>query len=83
VVSKKRKGYRHEQGHGRRKDFFQGGPMVDFSRVAKIFEISFYKLETEKTSFFAANLTGKCQISKSRRGKDSRPRLATLMAGLL
>jgi len=57
--------------------------MVDFSRVAKIFEISFYKLETEKTSFFAANLTGKCQISKSRRGKDSRPRLATLMAGLL
>jgi len=33
--------------HGRRKDFFQGG--------AKNYEISFFPLETKKTTFFAEN----------------------------
>ena len=30
--------------------------------------ISFYPIENKNTTFFAKNLTGKCQISKSRRG---------------
>jgi len=39
--------------HGCRKDFFQGGD--------KNGEISFYSLETKRTTFFAKNVTGKCQ----------------------
>jgi len=38
------------------------------SREAKCGEISFYLLETKKLYFFAKNVTGKCQISKSRGG---------------
>jgi len=34
--------------HGRRKDFFQGG--------AKSSEISFFPVETKKTTFFAKNV---------------------------
>jgi len=34
-------------------------------------EISFYPLENEKTTFFAKNFIGKCEISKSRGGQVS------------
>jgi len=43
--------------HGRRKDFFQGGPVGDFpkmfSRGARNCEICFLPLEIEKATFFA------------------------------
>ena len=56
--------------HGRRKDFFQGGPVGDFpkifSRGAKSGEIWFLPLEIEKTTFFANNF--------KIRGGQGRPR---------
>jgi len=55
--------------HGHRKDFFQGAQLVDFSRGsqkdfsmrAKSGEISFFLLETKKTTFFVKRVTGKFQ----------------------
>jgi len=51
-------------GHGRRKDFFQVGPILDFLGVAeRIFpggqcgEISFYQLETKKITFFLLKIS--------------------------
>jgi len=42
--------------HGRRKDFFQGGPLGHFSKIflggGKYGEICFFPLETKKTTFF-------------------------------
>jgi len=58
--------------HGRRKDFFQGVVgNSGFFVAKKIFpggrgEMLFYALETNKQPFFAKNLTGRCQISKSK-----------------
>jgi len=52
--------------------FFQGGINSGFfQRYPRVFretkhgEISFFPLETKKTIFFAQNLIGKYQISKS------------------
>jgi len=45
--------------------FFQGKLRV-FLGEAKNGEIPFFPLETKKTTFFAKNLIGKCQISNSR-----------------
>ena len=65
--------------HGRRKDFSRVGPIVDLSRSnqtdffrmgCKSGKISFYRLESKKTTIFAKHLIGKCQISKSRRALD-------------
>jgi len=74
--------------HGHRKDFFQGGEaLADFStghhknlskREGKSDEISFFLLETKKTTFFAKNVIEKCQISKSR-SKTPFPPLSTPM----
>jgi len=47
--------------HGRRKDFSQGG--------GKSGQISFYPLETKKTTIFTEHLKRKCQNYKSRRGQ--------------
>jgi len=52
--------------------FFQGQPKRFLQEEAKSGEISFYLIETRKTTFFAKNLMIKCQISKFRRG----PRLS-------
>jgi len=45
--------------HGRRNEFFQGGPLGDFSkffsRGAKSGKICFFPLKTKKTTFFATN----------------------------
>jgi len=38
-----------------------------FPGRAKSSEISYFPLETEKTTFFAQNVIGKCQILNSRR----------------
>jgi len=51
--------------HGRRKDFFQGEPREDFSKIflreAKIGEICFFPLETKKTTIFCwKNPGGPC-----------------------
>jgi len=47
----------HACMHGRRKEVFQGGPLVDFSKRfstgAKSCEICFLPLEIKKTAFFA------------------------------
>jgi len=56
------------------KIFYRGGSCGIFLRVgkniipkgAKSGEISFYTLETKKSTFFAKDVIGKCQISKSR-----------------
>jgi len=58
--------------HERRKEFFQGWPLANFStgnhknfsREAKSDEISFFLLETKNTIFFAKKVIEKCQISK-------------------
>ena len=62
--------------------FFSRGTIVDFSRDSQkdvsrgeSSEITFNPLETKKTTFFANNLIGKCQISKSR-GKGPLPPLS-------
>jgi len=57
--------------------FFSRGGKVDFSwRRQKYFssggksdKISFHPLKTKKTTFFAKNLIGKCQVSNSREGQ--------------
>jgi len=70
--------------HARRKDFFQGGPTVDFSRRNQksffpggvkalkfyFFSGNFWKLR--KQPLFAKSATGKCQISNA---KGKRPSL--------
>jgi len=45
---------------------FSWGSHEDLSREAKCGEISFYPLETKKSTFCAKNLMEKCYISKSR-----------------
>ena len=45
-------------------DISRGNQKYFFRRGAKSGEVSFYPLETKKTTFFADNWTGKCQISK-------------------
>jgi len=44
--------------------FFQRQPKI-FFRWPKSREISFFPLESKKTTFFAKNLIGKCKISKN------------------
>jgi len=43
--------------HGRRKDFFHGGPVGDFPKIffSKVVKFGFPPLEIEKTTFFASN----------------------------
>ena len=53
--------------HGHLKDIFHREANSRFLSD----KISFYSLETEKTTFFAKNLVGKCQISNSRGPKAS------------
>jgi len=52
--------------HGRRKEFFQGGPLVDFSksfsRGDKNDEIWFLPAETKKTTFLL-NFSNSCPSS--------------------
>jgi len=65
-------------GPGRRKDFFQWGPLADFSRGShkdfsrgdKSGEISFFFREIKKTTFFAKNVSKKCQISNAKGALD-------------
>jgi len=44
--------------------YVQGLAKIEFAGGAKSGKISFSSLETKKTTFFAKNLMGKCQISK-------------------
>ena len=46
---------------------FTRGEIVDFFQGVQSGAISFYFLQTKKTTFFDENLTGKCQIWNSRR----------------
>ena len=67
--------------HGHRKDCFQGRAKVDFSNAAKdIFprgaksgKISFYLLESKKTTFLGKKLIGKYYISILRGSKTPLP----------
>jgi len=51
--------------HGHQKDF-SWGIQKDFYRATNSGEISFYVLETNRTSLFAKNLIGNYKSSKSR-----------------
>jgi len=52
-------------------DFFRGTPK-DFPGGTKTGKISFFPLETKKTTFLAKNVIGKSQVSKSR-GDEALP----------